>query len=69
MNDEILDETCSIRINEMSVPEIQDTIEKLYRDRELTARLAAGAAEKAESLTIWERVDKITAFMNGVLKK
>lgn len=68
-NDEILDETCSIRINEMSVPEIQDTIEKLYRDRELTARLAAGAAEKAESLTIWERVDKITAFMNDVLKK
>lgn len=62
-NDDILDENCSIRIDEMSVPEIAAAVDTLCRDRVLRDRLSAGALDKAKSLTIQERVRKIIAFV------
>lgn len=62
-NDDILDENCSIRIDEMSVSEIAGAISTLCGDRALRDRLAAGALEKAKTLTIQERVRKIVAFI------
>lgn len=62
-NDDILDEGCALRIDEMSVTEIADAVETLYQDRALLERLAEGAREKAKTLTIQERVKKIIAFV------
>jgi glycosyltransferase involved in cell wall biosynthesis len=62
-NDDILDENCSIRINEMSVPEIVAAIDTLYSDRELLKHLSEGALVKSKSLTIQERVRKIITFI------
>lgn len=66
-NDDILDENCSIRIDEMSVSEIANAIDTLYRDRALLERLAAGALEKAKTLTIQERVSRIVAFVEETI--
>ena len=62
-NDDILDENCSIRINEMSVSEIAAAIHTLYRDRALLERLSAGALKKAETLKIQDRVSRIVGFI------
>lgn len=66
-NDDILDENCSIRIDEMAVSEIANAIDRLYRDRALLERLAAGAVEKAKTLTIQERVSRIVAFVEETI--
>lgn len=66
-NDDILDENCSIRIDEMSVSEIANAIDTLYKDRALLERLAAGAVEKAKTLTIQERVSRIVAFVEETI--
>ncbi|MCM1551799.1 MAG: glycosyltransferase family 4 protein [Butyrivibrio sp.] len=62
-NDDILDENCSLRIDESSIQEIAGAIDKLYQDPALVERLSAGALEKAETLTIQERVGRIVAFL------
>ncbi len=62
-NDDILDENCSLRIDEMSVQEIADAIDRLHQDRALLDSLAAGAKAKAKTLTIQERVKNIIAFI------
>ena len=66
-NDDILDENCSIRINEMSVSEIADAINTLYRDRALLERLSEGALKKAESLKIQDRVSRIVRFIEETI--
>lgn len=66
-NDDILNENCSIRIDEMSVPEIAEAIDTLYRDQTMVERLSAGALDKAKSLTIQERVNRIVAFVEETI--
>lgn len=66
-NDDILDESCSIRIDEMSVSEIASAIDTLYGDRGLLERLSAGALEKAKTLTIQERGNRILEFINKTI--
>lgn len=66
-NDDILDENCSIRIDEMSVEEIASAIDTLYGDRALLQRLSDGALEKAKTLTIRERGNRILEFIEKTI--
>ena len=62
-NDDILDESCSIRINSNSVEELAEAIQKLKDDVNLREYLAKGAFEKAKSLTIDKRAEAILRFI------
>ena len=62
-NNEILDETCSIKVNPESVEEIQQAIEKLYNDKKLRDNLAKGSLEKAKTLTLETRAENIIKFI------
>ncbi|PFK38340.1 hypothetical protein COI93_14390 [Bacillus cereus] len=66
-NDDILDETCSIRINPMDINDIAEAIKKLHEDQELRQKLSNGALKKAESLNIEDRAKKIITFMESKL--
>lgn len=68
-NDEILDESCSIRVNTMNVEEIKQAIEKLYIDKSLREKLSKGALEKAKELNIETRAKKIIDFMEKTIEK
>jgi len=61
-NDEILDESCSIRINEQDPDEIYDAIRLLKDNLEMRIRLAKGALRKASTLTIENRAKTIMEF-------
>ena len=63
-NNEILDETCSIKINPESVEEIQQAIEKLHEDKKLRDSLAKGSIEKAKTLTLEKRAENIIKFIS-----
>ena len=62
-NDDILDESCSIRIDSMDISQIENAILQLYRDVELRARLSDGAIKKANGLSLCERAKKIESFV------
>lgn len=62
-NDEILDEKCSIRINEMDIDEIKNAIEELYNDKEKRKQFSKAALEKAKLLNLNNRAKKILDFM------
>jgi len=62
-NDDILDETNSIRIDPKDVNAIADAIRTIKDDPELRARLAKGSLEKAKSLTLEKRAENILEFM------
>ena len=64
-NDDILDETDSIRIDPMSVDEIRNAIRTLWEDEALRQRLSEGAINKAKALTIESRAENILRFMEG----
>lgn len=68
-NDEILDETCSIRIDEMSINEINDAIEELYNNKEKRKQLSNGALKKAKLLNLDNRTKKILDFMENRIRK
>lgn len=63
-NDEILDESCSIRINPDSVDEIASAIKLIKDDPQTRERLAEGAEKKAKGLTISARANNIIAFLD-----
>lgn len=65
-NNEILDETCSIKINPESVEEIQQAIEKLQEDKKLRDSLAKGSIEKAKTLTLEKRAENIIKFIDDM---
>lgn len=67
-NDDILDETCSIRIDPTNIDEIATAIEKVYEDDELRVRLSKGSLEKSKSLNIEERAENILGFIKGNLQ-
>lgn len=62
-NDDILDDTNSIRVDPTDVDAIANAIRMLKNDAELRARLAAGSLEKAKSLTLEARAERILQFM------
>jgi len=62
-NDEILDRTCSIRINENNVEEIRDAIIYLRDHTEVRNQMSIAALKKAESLTIEHRGKAISDFI------
>ena len=64
-NDDLLDQTNSIRIDPMNVEEIKDAILRLKNDKELRCRLSKGAIIKSESFSIEERAKKILEFINS----
>ncbi len=65
-NDDILDETNSIRIDPTSVDEIAEAIKRLRDDAELRQRLAEGSLEKAKTLTLERRAENIIRFMENM---
>ena len=67
-NDEILNDKCSIRIDENSVDEIYKSIRKLKNDKELRDRMSNAAIEKAITLTIEQRAKAIKAFVEDQIK-
>lgn len=66
-NNDILDETNSIKIDPMSVSELAMAMEKLTDDKELRERLAEAALRKAEELQIEKRARKIVEFIDSVV--
>jgi len=62
-NDEILDETCSIRIDEQNEDEIYHAIAELKKDLDIRHRKSLGALEKAKTLTIEQRAQSIKKYI------
>ena len=58
-NDDILDKTNSLRINPTDIEAIKQAISRLKNDASLRHRLAEGAALKAQTLRIDQRVKRI----------
>ena len=65
-NDDVLDETNSIRIDVNSVAEIRKAIKLLKNDKELCEELRNGAIRFAEKLSINKRAENILRFMELV---
>lgn len=64
-NNEILDETCSIKIDEDSVAEIKDAITFLRDNPEIRNKMSGAALHKAETLTIERRGESISYFIQS----
>ena len=64
-NDDILDSTCSIRIDPNNIDDIAEAIELLLNDSGLRSKLAEGASEKAKQLDIETRARNIINFMES----
>lgn len=67
-NDDILDETNSIRIDPLSEEDIYQAIKQLKEDAVKREQLSAGCLEKAKDLTLERRVDKIVDFIHSKIK-
>lgn len=63
-NDDILDDSNSIRVNPSSIDEIAEAINRLYENEDLRLRLGEISLAKAAALTIENRAKKIIEFMN-----
>lgn len=64
-NHDILNESNSIMIDCHNVGQIASAIAKLKTDNQLRERLAQGAIETAQGLSIAKRAEKIVEFMNN----
>lgn len=62
-NDDILDESCSIRINSEDVNALFVAIERLKNDKSLCIKMSEAALLKAKSMSIQERANRLLAFM------
>lgn len=67
-NDDILDETCSIRIDPNNAADIANAINLIINNENLRSTLANGAVKKAQMLNIETRAKKIVAFMESIIK-
>lgn len=63
-NNEILDDKCSIRLNENDEQELYNAIKHLKEEGNERKRLAIGALKKSETLTINNRAVKIRNFIS-----
>lgn len=68
-NDDILDESFSIRVNPESVDAIAAAIKTLYDCRELCGKMGAIALQKASSMTIGKRAKAVLGFMKDCLEQ
>lgn len=68
-NDDILDDKCSIRIDPMDIKAIEDSIIMLKEDKANREMLGKGALEKAKTLTIEERAERIVSFFLRILEE
>lgn len=66
-NDDILDETCSIRIDPTDIEAIASAVRQLLDDDQLRKSLAAGALEKARNMNLENRAQNIIAFIESRL--
>lgn len=64
-NDDVLDETNSIKIDPNNVDEIVEAIKRLKDDSELRVQLSKGSLKRAESLTLEKRAENILLFMES----
>ena len=62
-NDDVLDETNSIKIDPNSVDEIVEAIQKLKDDVDLRLQLSNGGLKRAENLTLEKRAENILSFI------
>lgn len=62
-NDDILDETNSLRVDPSDVDAISTAIKTLHDDRDLLSSLAEGSLTKAASLTLERRANNIIDFI------
>ena len=67
-NDDILDDSCSFRINPNSIDEIADAIRKLQEDPELCFKMGQASKEKAKGLSLSNRASGILEFMKKGMK-
>lgn len=65
-NDDILDDSCSIRINPESINDIASAIKMLYDKLELRNKMSNASLQKASSMTIEKRAKAILDFMGEV---
>ena len=63
-NDDILDESCSIRIDPNNIEELTNAISLLKNNDDLREKLSQGALVKAKSLTIDKRAASILRFID-----
>ena len=68
-NDDILDDSCSIRIDTMSIIEIKNAIEKLYNDTKLREKLSEGALLKSKKFNLENRAKNIINYMQKIIDK
>jgi glycosyltransferase involved in cell wall biosynthesis len=66
-NNDILDDTCSVRVNPVNIDEIAAAIELLRKDEPLRVKLANGALEKSRKLDIESRAQNIIRFIESKL--
>ena len=62
-NDDILDNTNSIRVDVSDVSQIENAVNKLKTDESLLHKLSKGAADSAKNLNINVRAENILKFM------
>lgn len=67
-NIDILDDTCSIRINPESVDEIKDAIESLMHNSSLRNNLSNAAALKGKTLSLHNRARNILEWISSVVE-
>lgn len=65
-NDDILNESNSVRINPENVDEIAAAIRKLKDDKDKREEMAEAALASAKNLTIQKRAKNILEFMDGI---
>ena len=66
-NEDILDDSCAILVDPLSIEEIRDAIIKLHTDRRLREQKSAGALKRAEMLSLSQRAETIVQYMNTML--
>ena len=64
-NDDILDDTNSLRIDPEDIEDIANAIERLRDDLNLRLALGSGSLKKAADLTLDKRARRIVEFMEG----
>lgn len=62
-NDDLLDETCSIRVNPKDADEIRNSIITIKENSELSKRLSLGALKKAALFSLSNRASTIISFI------
>ena len=67
-NDEILDDSCSIRVDEHDEQQLYDAIKIIKDDLSVRQRLIIGAKNKASTLTIEKRACIIKSFIEDTIK-